>query len=135
MSIRHTYKVNTKSNNMFKNVNTSNSKLSESLADTITNPPTLSLHTIQSIIALNLYNTIFKKVLPLGIPQGPGVLLVSRKSRSYVRAGGNVRATWLVVLHTRQATTANINSLEFEFMMNEIAYLSYSQAHFIQPRK
>lgn len=32
--------------------------------------------------------------LPRGIPQGPGVLPLSRKSKSYLRARGNVRATW-----------------------------------------
>lgn len=73
--------------------------------------------------------------LPLGMPQGPGVLTVSRKSRSYVRAGGNVSATWLVVLHTRQATTANINSHDLEFMMNTMTNLNYSQAHFVPPEK
>lgn len=58
------------------------------------------------------------------MPQGPGVLAVSKKSRSYVRAGGNVRATWLVVLYTMQTTTANINAHEIEVIMNEVPDLN-----------
>lgn len=74
------------------------------------------------IIFINiLYWYVFKN-LPLGMPQGPGVLLVSRKSRSYVRAGGNVRATWLVVLYTRQATMAKTNAQELKFIMNVVTY-------------
>jgi hypothetical protein len=34
-----------------------------------------------------------KLFLPFGIPHGAGVLELSKKSKSYFRAGGNVKAT------------------------------------------
>lgn len=38
--------------------------------------------------------------LPLGMPQGPFVRELSKKSKSYFLAGGNVRATWPSVWST-----------------------------------
>lgn len=35
---------------------------------------------------------------PLGIPHGPGVLELSKKSKSYFRAGGKVSATWAFIV-------------------------------------
>lgn len=44
--------------------------------------------------------------LPLGIPQGPLVRELSKKSKSYFRAGGNVSATWPDVWSTSTANVA-----------------------------
>ena len=43
--------------------------------------------------------------LPFGIPQGGRVLTLSRKSRSYFRAGGKVKPTWARVPVNSEART------------------------------
>lgn len=44
---------------------------------------------------------------PFGIPHGAGVLELSKKSKSYFRAGGNVKATWP---HTRTVAELSTSS-------------------------
>lgn len=48
--------------------------------------------------------------LPFGIPQGPVVLRLSRKSSAYFLAGGYVRDTWPPVSLTRFTNTKNDNT-------------------------
>lgn len=48
--------------------------------------------------------------LPLGIPQGPVVLRLSRKSSAYFLAGGYVKETWPPVSLTRFTSTKNDNT-------------------------
>lgn len=49
---------------------------------------------------------------PFGIPQGPLVLELSRKSRSYFLAGGYVRATWpTVTSHDARNTKNSVRKL------------------------
>lgn len=48
--------------------------------------------------------------LPFGIPQGPVVLRLSRKSSAYFLAGGYVRDTWPPVSLTKFTNTKNDNT-------------------------
>lgn len=59
------------------------------------------------------YTILVKKndtTLPFGIPQGPVVLRLSRKSSAYFLAGGYVRDTWPLVSLTRLTSTRNDNT-------------------------
>lgn len=65
----------------------------------------------ENTIGLNYYNRTTSRtslslyLLPLGMPQGPFVLELSKKSKSYILAGGNVSATWATAW---SATMANV---------------------------
>ena len=62
-------------------------------------------------IIINRWRNAKYKNIPFGMPHGGFVLELSKKSRSYFRAGGYVRATWAVMVCTVAKTHNVITNL------------------------
>ena len=72
-------------------------------------------------------------VLPLGIPQGGLVLTLSKKSKSYCRAGGNVNATWHVTFCDTITNKQAIKQHWCQYFCHMIVVVD--DVHYIKPKQ